>query len=63
MLPMKKVSLQFRTLSELWTFKAKARLSSLVILSNAILVCDLLGSDIQLAISDYGAKLLDGFTA
>lgn len=56
---MKKISLKFPSMFELWRFRLKVHLLNVLILSSAILTCELSDDDINLAVDSYKAVVID----
>lgn len=56
---MEKISLKFPSLFELWKFKVNLHLLNVLILSCAILTCELSDDDIDLAVGTYKAVVVD----
>lgn len=56
---MEKISLKFPSLFELWKFKVKLHLLNVLILSSAVLTCELSDDDIDLAVDTYKAVIVD----
>lgn len=56
---MKKTSLKFPSMFELWKFRVKVHLLNVLILSSAILTCELSDDDINLAVDSYKAVVIN----
>lgn len=61
---MKKItSLKFPSMLALWSFRIKVHLFNVLILSGAILTCELSDDDIDLAVDSYKAVVVDIFSS
>ncbi|WP_121353818.1 hypothetical protein [Flavisolibacter nicotianae] len=56
---MKKITLKFPSMVALWTFRARVHLLNVLILSGAILTCELSDDDINMAVDTYRAVVID----
>lgn len=56
---MKKTTLKFPSMFALWTFRVKVHLLNVLILSGAILTCELSDDDINMAVDTYKAVVVD----
>jgi len=60
---MKKTSLKFPSMYALWKFRLKVHVLHVLILSGAILTCELSDDDVNLAMESYKAMVVDNVSS